>query len=147
MKKRGKIIFLSLIICILLGILGFVLLNNNNKSNNDLNEEYVKVDKNGIKVNTSNKIKDEKQVDGLIIKDIKIQTKNKETILVATVKNPTNEKKGDYSVTIKIKDEEGNIIKEIGGYINTTYAKEETTLRIKTSYDFANAYDLEIEKD
>lgn len=109
-------------------------------------EAYVEVLEDGSKVNTSNKLKENKEFNGLEISNIEIVEKDNETILEADVTNQTNEAQGDYGIYLKIKDDKGNEIKKIAGYINYMGAKEKTRLSIKTSYDFANAYDFEIEK-
>lgn len=109
-------------------------------------EKYVEVKEDGTKINKSNKLKETKNFEGLEIKNITIETKDNETILKADVENTTSQATGDYAIKIKVVDDLGNEIKQIGGYINYIGPKEKTTLRIKTSYDFANAYDFAIEK-
>lgn len=47
---------------------------------------------------------------------------------------------------MKIVDDQGNEIKKIAGYISYIEPQGKSTLSIKTSYDFANAYDFTIEK-
>lgn len=163
MKKNEFKVILTIFLIMVL-ILVLVIVTKNRKNKNEQNdtqnikteqnventqnkkEEYVEVKKDGTKVNTSNKLKQEKTVDGLTVSNITITEKDNETTLRATVKNSSNTVKGDYTVKLKIKDNQGNIIKEITGYINTVKANEQTTLSIKTSYDFANAYDFEIVK-
>ena len=110
------------------------------------NEEYVKILEDGTKVNTSNKLKENKEFNGLKISNISIEEKENETVVEADIINETNKSQGDYGIYLVIKDDEGKEIKKIAGYINYIGPKENTKLRIKTSYDFANAYDFEIEK-
>ena len=109
-------------------------------------EKYVEVKEDGTKINQSNKLKETKNFEGLEIKNITIETKDNETILKADVENTTSQATGDYAIKIKVVDDLRNEIKQIGGYINYIGPKEKTTLIIKTSYDFANAYDFAIEK-
>ena len=153
-KNEFKVILVVFLIMVLLLVLVILIKNGKNKTlksessnNQNENQEFVEIQQDGTKVNTSNKLKQDKTIDGLTITDISIKTKNNETILKATVKNPTNTVKGNYEVIIKIKDKDGNVIKQISGYINTTKAKEQSILSIKTSSDFANAYDFEIVKE
>lgn len=110
------------------------------------NEEYVEVLDDGTKVNTSNKLKEDKEFNGLKISNISIEEKGNETVLEAEVTNILSKSQGDYGIYLVIKDDEGNEIKKIAGYINHIEPNEKTKLKIKTSYDFANAYDFEIEK-
>lgn len=119
---------------------------NSNNTEQVQNEEYVEVLEDGTKVNTSNKLKENKAFNGLEISNISIEEINNETILEADVTNTTSESQGDYGINLVIKDDEGNEIKKIAGYINYVEPQEKTKLKIKTSYDFANAYDFSIEK-
>jgi len=152
-KEKNKrvvailLIILLIVICIVVWIKSNDSTKNEQNISNISNEEFVKIENDGTKVNTSNKLKNDKKIDDLILTNIKIETKNNETIFEAIVKNTTNETKGDYPIKLKIKDKEGNIIKEVSGYISSIEANDQSTLKIKTSYDFANAYDFEIAKD
>ncbi len=110
------------------------------------NEEYVEVLDDGTKVNTSNKLKEDKEFNGLKISNISIEEKGNETVLEADITNISSKSQGDYGIYLVIKDDEGKEIKKIAGYINHIEQNEKTKLKIKTSYDFANAYDFEIEK-
>ncbi len=147
-KSKLKILIIGIVILLLIAGLIWLTIKNRQTSqkNENTKEEFVKVEKDGTKVNISNKLKENKKIDELIITDISIKTKNNETILQANVKNLTNEIKGNYAIKLVIKDKAQNTIKEISGYINTIKPQEQTTLDIKTSYDFANAYDFEIMK-
>ena len=62
------------------------------------------------------------------------------------MENPTNETKGDYGIEIVAKDKDGQELKTINGYMNSIEPQGSSTLRIKTSFDFANTYDIEIKK-
>lgn len=165
-NNKKKVILICIVIIVILIIVGKAIYKNNKKdkeygsednnieqniqteiqNNNTNNEEFVEVQKDGTRVNTSNKLKENKEIDGLNITNINLQTKGNETVLVANVENRTNEKKGDYEINIIAKDKNGKEIKKIGGYINLTKPGEITILRVKTSFDFANTYDIEITK-
>ena len=110
------------------------------------NQEYVEVLEDGTKVNTSDKLKEDKEFNGLKISNISIEENGNETVLKANVTNISSKSQGDYGIYLVIKDNEGNEIKKIAEYINYIEPNEETKLKIKTSYDFANAYDFEVEK-
>ena len=109
-------------------------------------EEFVQIQEDGTKVNTSNKLKEVKEIDGLRVRNISLETKANETILTARVENPSNETKGDYGIEIIAKDKDGNELKTINGYMNSIEAQGTSTLKIKTSFDFANTYDIELKK-
>ncbi len=109
-------------------------------------EKYVEKLEDGTRKNTSSKLKENKEFNGLIIKNIEITEKGNETEVVADIENTKNVPEGDYGIYLKIKNDKGEEIKQIAGYISYIEGKGTSKLRIKTSYDFANAYDFEIVK-
>lgn len=153
-EKRWIILLIAVILIAIVLIVGIKLGNKNRQENNkneevietEKTEEYVEEREDGTRVNTSNKLKEDKNFDGLKISNIIIEEKENETIVEADVTNTTTKDQGDYGIYLIIKDDKGNEIKKIAGYINYMKPNEKTKLRIKTSYDFANAYDFEIEK-
>ena len=154
-EKRWIILLGAVLIILIVLIVGLRLSKNKNEEGEKegtqvvqegREEKYVEVKEDGTKVNQSNKLKEAKNFEGLKIENITIETKNNETILKADVENTTRQDTGDYAIKIKVVDDAGNEIKQIGGYINHIGPNEKTQLRIKTSYDFANAYDFTIEK-
>ena len=153
-EKRWIVLLIAVLVIAIVLIVGLAIGRNIKKEkkeeNNNVgqvqNEEYVEVLEDGTKVNTSNKLKENKKFGNLEISNISIEEKENETILEADVTNIGSNNEGDYAIYLLIKDDEGKEIKKIAGYINHIGPNEKTRLRIKTSYDFANAYDFEIEK-
>ena len=154
-EKRWIILLVAVLLIAIFLIVGLIksrdvvkeeIKQNENKIEQVRNEEYVEILDDGTKVNTSNKLRENKQFNGLKINNITIEEKENETILEAEITNTTNKAQGDYAIYLKIKDDKGKEIKKIAGYINHIEPNEKTKLKIKTSYDFANAYDFEIEK-
>ena len=153
-EKRWIVLLIAVLVIAIVLIVGLAIGRNIKKEkkeeNNNVgqvkNEEYVEVLEDGTKVNTSNKLKENKKFGNLEISNISIEEKENETILEADVTNIGSNNEGDYAIYLLIKDDEGKEIKKIAGYINHIGPNEKTKLRIKTSYDFANAYDFEIEK-
>ena len=153
-EKRWIVLLIAVLVIAIVLIVGLAIGSNIKKEkkeeNNNVgqvqNEEYVEVLEDGTKVNTSNKLKENKKFGNLEISNISIEEKENETILEADVTNIGSNNEGDYAIYLLIKDDEGKEIKKIAGYINHIGPNEKTRLRIKTSYDFANAYDFEIEK-
>lgn len=153
-EKRWIVLLIAVLVIAIVLIVGLAIGRNIKKEkkeeNNNVgqvqNEEYVEVLEDGTKVNTSNKLKENKKFGNLEISNISIEEKENETILEADVTNIGSNNEGDYAIYLLIKDNEGKEIKKIAGYINHIGPNEKTRLRIKTSYDFANAYDFEIEK-
>ena len=109
-------------------------------------EEFVEVQEDGSKVNTSEELKKTKTIDGLEISNIRLVENNNVSQVVADVTNPTNGTLGDFPVEIIVLDKEGNEITRIGGYIDRVNAGETVQLNASATSDFANAYDFEIVK-
>ena len=109
-------------------------------------EEFVEVQEDGSKVNTSEELKKTKTIDGLEISNIRLVENNNVSQVVADVTNPTNGTLGDFPVEIIVLDKEGNEITRIGGYIDRVNAGETVELNASATSDFANAYDFEIVK-
>ena len=150
-EKRWIILLVAVILIAIALIIGLtkskdVKKEEENSINIEKKEEYVEIKEDGTKVNTSNKLKENKEFNGLQISNISIEEKENETVVRADITNTTNAAQGDYGIYLVIKDNQGNEIKKIAGYLNYLEPQEKTRLNIKTSYDFANAYDFEIEK-
>lgn len=99
-EKRWIVLFVAVVI---IAIVLFVSLGmSKNKKQTDeegttvvqqgssIDEKYVEVKDDGTKVNTSNKLKENKTFDGLNISNINIETKNNETVVKADITNSTN---------------------------------------------------------
>ena len=158
MKAKELMIVLLIIIVLLIVII--VAVNANKNKGNEENtqtpaigvveenkvEEFVEVQEDGSKVNTSEELKKTKTIDGLEISNIRLVENNNVSQVVADVTNPTNGTLGDFPVEIIVKDKEGNEITRIGGYIDRVNAGETVQLNASATSDFANAYDFEIVK-
>jgi len=161
MKGKDLMIILGVaIVLLLLIIIGVKVKNNNNNEvdqntvgqqtqnnvTNEIVEEFVQVQEDGSKVNTSEELTKTKKVDGLEISNIRIVENNNVTQVTADIKNPTNGTLGDFPVDIKVLDKEGKEIATIGGFIDRVAPGETAELNASATVDFANAYDFEIKK-
>ena len=159
MKAKELMIVLGIIIVLLIVIIVAV---NVNKGNEDEEtpqtpeigvteenevEEFVEVQEDGSKVNTSEELKKTKTIDGLEISNIRLVENNNVSQIVADITNPTNETRGDFPVDIIVSDKEGNEITTIGGYIDKVNPGETAQLNASATSDFANAYDFEVVKE
>lgn len=109
--------------------------------------EYIKTEEDGTRVNTSDKIKKAKfTIDGLEISNIQLSELVGKTSLTADVKNSTEEKKGDIELTITLYKKDGSVLVEMGGYIGTVEAGATSKIDAAATLDYANAYDIKIEK-
>ena len=155
MKKKEKRLILILVIITIIAII--IMVTNKNKKQEDSNqtveqnttqteEKYVDVLDDGTKLNKSSKLQEVKKIDGMEISDFQITQKDNVTVLLGTITNKTNQTKGDYPISIKILDDQGNEITTVGGYIGKLDAGESTQLNCSATFDYANAYDFEITK-
>ncbi len=120
--------------------------NNENQNTFVIPNEFTEISSDGTRLNVSNKIKETKNVDGLEIKITQLTEKDNVTKLLGTVTNKTNEVKGECYIKIIAKDQSGNQIAEIGGYIGETKPGETSQLNCSATLDCVNAYDIEISK-
>lgn len=159
MKGKDLMIVLGVAIVLLLVIIIGVKVKNNNKIDpnadgqqtqnnvtNEIIEEFVEVQEDGSKVNTSEELTKTKKVDGLEISNISVVENNNVTQVTAQIKNPTNKTLGDFPVDIKVLDKNGKEIATIGGFIDRVAPGETAELNASATVDFANAYDFEIIK-
>ena len=158
MKKNKKII--TTLIVIVIVIVGVILIlerlsNNkeyksdqyeNKQEENKIDEKYVEKLEDGTKLNISNKLKETKKIEGLEISNIQLTYKNGMSVILAEVKNTTNQDIKLTPISLKLYDEKGNILEALDGLITGTKAGEKTQLNIGVSSDYANAYDISIEK-
>lgn len=109
-------------------------------------EEYVDVQADGTKVNTSSKIQETKTIDGLSVSNVSITESGSTTTVTATVTNNTSSTNGDFTIFFKILDDSGNVLAELFGIIGSVDAGASTTLSLISTGDLANAYDYQIVK-
>lgn len=161
-QKKAKVIMTLLLILIII-VIGIVVIVNINKpkeknkglgisnnvgkiNQNETKEEYVSVGENGIKVNISDKIKEEKEIDGLIVTDMEITEVDNITTIIANIKNSTNEEKGDYAINIKLLDKSGNETATVPAYIGKIKPGQTMPISASSTSNLANAYNCEITK-
>ena len=107
--KKDKTAIIIIAIAIILIIILLVVKNSNKEEEpqqplpqqqenvtNNVEEEYVNVQGDGTKVNISDKLAETKTIDGLEISNIQLTEKDNVSLILADVKNPTNETKGNF---------------------------------------------------
>lgn len=165
MNKKVKTIFklllILIVISIIIGAIYFLITNNKEENNlqsntqnnqelappvqNVIEEEFVEVLDNGIKMNTSTKLKEKKVVNGLEIDDIQFFMSNGQTYLRAKVKNNSGKDIDATGVDIVLYDKEGNEITRMGGVIDPMKNGETKEFESIITLDFSNAYDFKVE--
>lgn len=111
-----------------------------------IKEEYVDVLEDGTKLNTSNKLNETKEIEGLEISGIQLTHRNGKTVILAKVENKTGIDIGLTGVEITLYDDKKNELEKVEGLIAPVKAGESVQLNVGVSADYANAYDFSIEK-
>ena len=155
MKKSEKkmILILVLVSIFIIGVIYVVTRpkkeenKNENNIENIVKEEFVKVQEDGTKVNISNKLKEEEDLDGLKIRNIRLTENNGQSTLLADVTNTTStDVKDAFFVNITLLDKEGKEIDTILGIITPVKAGQTITLNAGIEENYANAYDFKVVK-
>ena len=158
MSKKEKQVIGVLIGIAVIAIIVVLIVNGKNKedeniANNEIvesntveEEKYVEVLENGTKLNTSEKLKETKEIDGMEISNMQLTEEGNITKLLGTITNKSNTTKGNYEINIKLIDENGKELTTLVGYIGELEPGESTQLSTSTTFDYANTYDVEITK-
>ena len=158
-SKEKKLILVLILITIVVVIVGLTVRNILQKSSEESQNkeevvqegqdknENVKILEDGTRENTSEKLKEPKMIEGLELREIRLTEKENVSEITGKIKNNTEEAKGEFTVTITLKDKEGKEITKIGGIIGKVEAGEEINFKATATYDFANAYDFTIERN
>ncbi len=158
--KKNEIKMILVLILIAILIIGIIYIatrtkkqdqndeNNIANSTENINkEEFVQVQEDGEKVNISNKLKEEKYINGLKINNVRLTHNNGQSVLLADVTNTTSTDLTDaFFVNIILLDKNGKEMHEVLGVITPIKSGETTTLNAGVEEDYANAYDFRIEK-
>ena len=148
MKKRMRL-FITLGVAVIIVVViavAIVMINRDRKDGDDSNnaEENVRVLEDGTRVNESERIRETRVVEGLEISEIEITERDNLTQLLAVVTNPTDETLGNFAISIRVLDREGNEIITIGGFIGEVEPGGTTQLNASATFDYVNAYNIEI---
>ena len=163
MKRNEKIVILVLVIIVIALIIVQIVRNNSNNSeettvttsssnsetessDDEEDDGYVTTLSDGTKLNTSEKLNEDKEIDGIEITEIQLTESNNQTQLLATLTNTSEEVQGGYVVTINLLDEDGETIAQLSAYIPELEAGESTQLNASSGLDYSNAYNFTITK-
>ncbi len=146
-SEKKMIIILIIVSILIIGGINLIIRSNQNKqpsndeTNNVVKEEFVNVLEDGTKVNISEKLHQEKTIDGLKITDLQLTEKGNQTVLLGTVTNTTTQEKTKV-IKIKLVDKTGKEIVTLNSYIEGIKPGETKDLIVYTTLDYANAYDF-----
>ena len=156
MKKKEKRMILILLVILIIAIVIFVVSKNTNKKintnentsttqlENTEPEEFVQVQEDGTKLNTSTELNKEKQVGNYKFENMQLTTQDNQTVLLADVTNTGSSKTDIQLVDITLLDKDGNEIITVGGIISQLDPGEKTQFNTSMTLDYANTYDFKI---
>ena len=156
MKKKEKRMILILLVILIIAIVIFVVSKNTNKKintnentsttqlENTEPEEFVQVQEDGTKLNTSTELNKEKQVGNYKFENMQLTTQDNQTVLLADVTNTGSNKTDIQLVDVTLLDKDGNEIITVGGIISQLDPGEKTQFNTSMTLDYANTYDFKI---
>lgn len=144
-KKRKAILYAFIVIIAILVII-VIVKNVGNTEDEEVQESqtYVTEIEDGVKLNTSIKLNEAKEVDGLLITNIQLTTKSGITTLLADVINTSGVKTDLKTVEITLLNKDGEDLIDLTGIISGLEPGATTQLNISTTSDYINAYDFRI---
>ena len=156
MKKKEKRMLLILLVILVIAIVIFVVNKNLKKENNSNGnenttqqentetEEFVQVLEDGTKLNTSKKLNERKEVNGLTFENVQFTEQNGKSVLLADVTNNSGKAIDVTLVDVILLDKNGQEIVKLGGIISPLKPGEKTQFNTSMTLDYANAYDFKI---
>ena len=151
MKSNEKKIIAILSIILVIVVIIFAVMKNKKSESNDNTaiensyiEPVIQVQEDGTKLNTSTKLNEPKEVNGLKFENIQFTEKNGQTVLLANVTNNSGKATEMTLVEVILIDKEGNEIEKLNGLISPLQSGASTQLNISTSLDYSDAYDIKI---
>ena len=151
MKKNEKKMIFILLVILVIAIVIFAV-SKNKKGNkdestvaeNNVVEEFVQVLDDGTKLNTSTKLNQAKDVNGLKFENIQFTEQNGQSVLLADVTNNTGKATDFTLVDVILLDKNGKEIVTLGGIISPLQPGAKTQFNTSMTLDYANAYDFKI---
>lgn len=152
-NNEKRMILILIVITILIFVVWRVVTKKDNKKDSEIQEnsisegEFTKViDEEGTKVNTSEKLKEEKEAYGFKITNISFEEKGGETILTATVTNNTGSNQKAFWGNIVLLNKSEIEIARIPVMITDTLNGETINVKATITESYANAYNFKLEK-
>ena len=146
--KKSEIRMIVIILIVGLIVIGVMLAtrgtNKKGEETTDTEESYTEELEDGTRINTSEKTKKTKTVEGIEISNLQITEKDNVTIMLGTITNKSTETKEDITLKIKILDRNGKEITTVENYIGKLEVGKSTQLNTSTTYDYADMYDYEV---
>lgn len=147
--EKKMLIILIIVAIAIIAILWFITRGKKEKQEENANqvvEEFVQVQEDGTKVNISNKLREEKELEGLKIGNIRLTEKDGQLTLLANVTNTTSQDVDAFFVNIILYDKEGKEIDTILSLVSPVKTGETIELKSGITEDYANVYDFKVVK-
>ena len=122
-------------------------INNNNETNTLEEESYIEEIEDGVKINKSSKLNEVKEINGLLITNIQLTTKDGMTTLLADVQNNSGVKTDVKTLQITLLNKDGSELTTVTGIVNGLEIGETTQLNIAMTSDYVNAYDFRVSEN
>lgn len=146
MKTSEKKMILIIILVGLL-IIGMIALINKNKNKKRTEEtgktESQVVEQGGIKENTSNKLKEEKEVNGLKVNVISVTEESGVAKIRANITNTTGISQKEFPIKLQLKNDKGEVLQEVGAYVGKTKVDETRQISASVNMQVDEIYDIE----
>ena len=150
-----KFILIIIVLIIISIIIALVLnrnkdkeqINNNNETNTLEEESYIEEIEDGVKINKSSKLNEVKEINGLLITNIQLTTKDGMTTLLADVQNNSGVKTDVKTLQITLLNKDGSELTTVTGIVNGLEIGETTQLNIAMTSDYVNAYDFSVSEN
>lgn len=140
-KEKRMILILIIVSMLILGIMWIV-----TRPKKEKVEGNFQVLEDGTKLNISDKLKEEKTIDGLKIGNIQLTEKDGQLVLLADVTNQTTKNSDAFLVDITLYDKTGNELTTVTGIVTSIKAGESTQLNAGITEKYVNAYDFKVVK-
>ena len=154
-KEKKRLLILIVIAIMIILVLFWVRAALNNKDNQgsqnpsssstEAGSEYIALYSDGSKLNTSSKLKENKNYQNITISNIQLTTVNGLNRLLANVTNNSSTSIDAQDISIVFVDNQGNTIATVPGVIPALNAGATEQLNASTTKDIINAYDFRIE--
>lgn len=150
--KEKRMIAILVIITIIMLIITIVVKNNSKKAKeekqaqpNESETSFVQQNENGVKTNTSDKLKETKKVGDFEISNISITEVNGVATVQASVMNTSSIDKKEFPLKLKLLNEKGEVIQEVGAYVGKIKQGETRGINASVNMDISNIKDIQFE--
>lgn len=146
--NEKKIIFILVIITIIVGIISLFVKNSKKEEKQEtIDIGYTQTQEDGTKINTSEKLTQEKQLGTLKVSNISITESEGETTIRASIENTSMSTVKEFPITIKLLNEMGETLQEVGAYVGRMKAGESRQIHASVTMESSTIYDISFSKN